>query len=304
MRSRRIADHSMTNTCETEVKPCGENSRRHSIPFEPSPWMDMSIAAWPSIDPAIPRSACSRAASMSRERTNSRNKTARTTIISGPPRNSAAVNCHPISRARMMPNSTTRLVEPISNAMAAVKLAPLRNRDRANATAAYEHDDDAAPRPAATARVRGRSSPIRDTIVERRTTACTTADSAKPRISAHRISQVIEPASANAWPMAASALLITRPSASVGFAKLYPMGVSVKRAKRLISGPGAAAAIRWSASRCFQSPAVTCGTREYGRKIGPTHRPRHPSHSRNSRHTGNNRGFCRIPGGYGRVPSL
>ncbi len=106
-----------------------------------------------------------------------------------------------------MPNSTTRLVEPISNAMAAVKLAPLRNRDRARATAAYEHDDDAAPSPAATARVRGRSSPIRDTIVERRTTACTTADRAKPRISAHRISQVIDPASANAWPMAASALL-------------------------------------------------------------------------------------------------
>ena len=73
---------------------------------------------------------------MSRERTNSRNNTASTTIISGPPTNSAAVNCQPISRARMMPNSTTRLVEPISNAMAAVKLAPLRNSDRASATAA------------------------------------------------------------------------------------------------------------------------------------------------------------------------
>src|SRR5689334_17211843 len=146
---------------------------------------------------------------MSRDRTNSRNRMASTMIISGPPTNSAAVNCQPISRARMMPNSTTRLVEPISNAMAAVKLAPLRNRDRARATAAYEHDDDAAPKPAATARVRGRSSPNRDTIVERRTTACTTADSAKPRISAHRISQVIDPASANAWPTAASALLIT-----------------------------------------------------------------------------------------------
>ena len=202
----------MTNTCETEVKPCGEKSRRQN---DPSPPMVMSIAAWPSIEPAIPRSACSRAASTRRARTNSRNNRANTMIISGPPMNSAAVNCQPISRARMMPNSTTRFVEPISNAIAAVKLAPLRNSDRANATAAYEHDDDAAPSPAATARVRGRSSPIRLTIVERRTTACTTADRAKPRMSAHRISQVIEPVKANACSMAPSTLAVTWSSASV-----------------------------------------------------------------------------------------
>jgi len=36
----------------------------------------------------------------------------------------------------MMPSSMTRLVLAISNTMAAVKLAPLRNRDRASATAA------------------------------------------------------------------------------------------------------------------------------------------------------------------------
>ena len=52
----------------------------------------------------------------------------------------------------MIPSSITRLVEAISNAMAAVKLAPLRNNDRASATAAYEHDEEAAPSPAATAR--------------------------------------------------------------------------------------------------------------------------------------------------------
>jgi hypothetical protein len=71
----------------------------------------------------------------------------------------------------MMPNSTTRFVEPISKAMAAVKLAPLRNSDRARATAAYEHDEDAAPSPAAMARVRGLSSPSNVTMVDRRTTA-------------------------------------------------------------------------------------------------------------------------------------
>ena len=45
----------------------------------------------------------------------------------------------------MMPNSTTRFVEPISKAIAAVKSAPLRNSDLAKATAAYEHDEEAAP---------------------------------------------------------------------------------------------------------------------------------------------------------------
>ena len=41
-RSRRIANHSMTNTCDTDVKPCGEKSRRTN---EPSPPTDMSMAA-------------------------------------------------------------------------------------------------------------------------------------------------------------------------------------------------------------------------------------------------------------------
>ncbi len=42
----------------------------------------------------------------------------------GPPTNSASVNCHPMSTARITPSSTTRLVDAISKAMAAVKLAP------------------------------------------------------------------------------------------------------------------------------------------------------------------------------------
>ncbi len=75
----------------------------------------------------------------------------------GPPTNSANVNCHPISTARITPSSTTRLVEAISNAIAAVKLAPLRNSDRASATAAYEHEEDAAPKPVA---MRQRPRPV------------------------------------------------------------------------------------------------------------------------------------------------
>jgi len=106
------------------------------------------------------------------------------TIISGPPANSASVNCQPMSRARITPSSITRLVEAISKAIAAVKFAPLRNSARASATAAYEHEDDAAPSPAAITSVRGRSSPSSRTTVDLRTTAWTTADSANPRISA------------------------------------------------------------------------------------------------------------------------
>jgi hypothetical protein len=67
---------------------------------------------------------------MSRFLSSSLNSTASRTIITGPPVNSASVNCHPIGRARMTPSSITRLVEAISNAIAAVKSAPLRNSDR------------------------------------------------------------------------------------------------------------------------------------------------------------------------------
>jgi len=101
-----------------------------------------------------------------------------------------------------MPSSMTRLVEAISNAMAAVKFAPLRNNDRASATAAYEHDDDAIPNPVEATMARGRSSPISRITVARRTTAWTTAERKNPRIRAHRISQVIDPVSDSACPMA------------------------------------------------------------------------------------------------------
>src|SRR5579859_525752 len=185
--------------------------------------MDMSMAAWPSIDPAIPRSACSRASRSSRSRSVSRNSTAITTIMTGPPVNSARVNCQPMSRARITPNSITRLVEAISNAIAAVKLAPLRNRDRASATAAYEHDEDAAPKPVARTSVRGRSSPRRRMTVDFLTRACTIADSVNPRISAQVICHVIDPvmdsACSTAW------VSLTSQTSPGSEAILYPVGV-------------------------------------------------------------------------------
>ena len=131
--SRMTAAHSITKMCDTEVNACRVRSRCHRLPSEA---MVMSIAAWPSIDPASPWPAWVRAASRRRWRRNRRNSSASKMIMIGPPMNSARVNCQPISSARMMPSSTTRLVEAISKAIAAVKLAPWRNSDLASATAA------------------------------------------------------------------------------------------------------------------------------------------------------------------------
>jgi hypothetical protein len=110
----------------------------------------------------------------------------------GPPTNSASVNCQPRSTASKIPSSITRLVEANSNVIAAVKSAPLRKIERARATAAYEHDDEAAPSPQAIASDLGASSGSNRPISPLETTACTTADSANPRTRAHRISHVIE----------------------------------------------------------------------------------------------------------------
>src|SRR5207249_4442775 len=79
-------------------------------------------------------------------------------ISSGPPTNSPSVNSQPRISAIRTPSSTTRFVDAISNAIAAVKSAPLRKSERASATAAYEHDDDAVPRAVAVASDRGESS--------------------------------------------------------------------------------------------------------------------------------------------------
>ncbi len=87
----------------------------------------------------------------------------------------------------IMASSATQFVDANSNAMAAVKFAPLRKIDRANATAAYEHDEDAAPSRHAFAMVFGESSGSNLTISRFETTAWTMAESRKPKFNAHRI---------------------------------------------------------------------------------------------------------------------
>src|SRR5207237_739195 len=86
--------------------------------------------------------------------------------------------------------------------------------ERAIATAAYEHDEEAAPSPHASAIVRGESSGRTRLISDFETTACTTAEIANPRMSAQPISQVIAAASPNA-----SATAFTTSGMSQGFAR-------------------------------------------------------------------------------------
>jgi hypothetical protein len=56
-------------------------------------------------------------------------------------------NCHPNKMAMMILSPATRFVHAISHTIAEVKFAPLRKTERVIATAAYEHDGDAAPNP-------------------------------------------------------------------------------------------------------------------------------------------------------------
>src|SRR6266545_4315140 len=199
--STQIDAQSITKYWLVAVNPSGERSRDQ---MDPRVVTAMSMPAWPSMRPAMPRSAWRRACSTRLGRSVALNSRARKAIISGPPTNSAAVNCQPRSTAMMMPSSITRLVEANWKAIAAVKSAPLRKIERAKATAAYEHDEDAAPSPQAVVSDRGESSGSSRLISALETTACTAPDSAKPRISAHRISQSIANASPSACPMGPS----------------------------------------------------------------------------------------------------
>ena len=116
------------------MNPSRESSRRDERAHPPDGHVHRGVALHRSGDAAVRLLA--RLAQQPVGAADSRNSTARTTIISGPPTNSAAVNCQPINSARITPSSTTRFVEAISKAIAAVKSAPLRNSDRASATAA------------------------------------------------------------------------------------------------------------------------------------------------------------------------
>src|SRR4051794_26381227 len=99
------------------------------------------------------------------------------------------------------------------------------------------------PSPVAAPSAPGRSLPSARTTLSRRTTACTTADRAKPRISAQRISQVIAPAIARAChnqSIIASGYLDRLRSA--GSAVPAHRGALAERAQQPLAGLLAAAA--------------------------------------------------------------
>src|SRR5204863_4399675 len=102
-----------------------------------------------------------------------------------PPTYSASVNCQPISTQRTSPSSQTRLVEANWKANADAAEAPFWNSDLAIATAAYEQDDDAAPRSVERAIAPAPSPERLASMRSRGIQACTIAEIVKPSTSAH-----------------------------------------------------------------------------------------------------------------------
>ena len=116
------------------------------------------------------------------------------TMRTAPPTNSASVKRQPSRTHSTSPSSQTRFVEANWNASADAADAPFWKRDFAIAIAAYEQDDEAAP--SAVARATG-AKPLPErarSMRARGTQACTTADTPKPKTSAHHTSYAIRPA--------------------------------------------------------------------------------------------------------------
>src|ERR1700734_396296 len=91
--------------------------------------------------------------------------------------------------------------------MAAIKSAPLRNSARANAVAAYEHDELAAPSADATTIVFADESGRSLLTCSFETIDSTMAERMNPKHSAQRISQAMMPVICSAWRMACIRLL-------------------------------------------------------------------------------------------------
>src|SRR5260370_28251061 len=179
------------------TQPCFDVRRSFHVPL----CSPMDIAAWPSIEPAMPFSACSSADFFSESLSVKRKRRTRAAIMIGPPINSAAAKCHEISTHISTPSSSTRFVAANWKAIAAVKSPPLRTMERAIATAAYEQDDDAAPSALAftidLAEASGNSRDISPFDIA----TSTTAEKIKPRERPQKMSQNIVNAIHRAWPI-------------------------------------------------------------------------------------------------------
>src|SRR6266853_1778276 len=171
------------------VNPRGEKILERNGPSV----IDMSIspcASW--VEPKPPRSAWRLASSTIRWRSVTLKRIQRITAIKRPPANSAATNGQPRKIRRTRPSSNTRLVEANSKMIALTKLAPLRKSVRATATAAYEHEELAAPKPHARRKPLRSGLPRARATVRLETTVWMIAESKKPRASGHRTSQIMK----------------------------------------------------------------------------------------------------------------
>src|SRR5438552_19042915 len=103
-----------------------------------------------------------------------------------PPTYSASVNCQPSRIQSTSPSSHTRLVEANWKASAEAAEAPFWNSDLAMAIAAYEHDDEAAPRPVDRAIAPGPWPDIAASMRSSGNQACTMAEIATTSTSAQQ----------------------------------------------------------------------------------------------------------------------
>ena len=172
----------------------------------------MSMAAWPSMDPASPLSACWRAASMSRDRTKSRKAT-------------AIKHDHDRAADELgqgeLPGEQQRQDDAQFDDQ--VGAGDLEGHRGGEAGTAAEQGAGQRHRGVGARRGRGtqagghdqRPGPVvaeqPDDRVARGSRAWTTADRVKPRISDQVICQVIDPASARAWPSASRARITGPP---------------------------------------------------------------------------------------------
>src|ERR1700735_4879015 len=195
------SDHASTDVSRCPMDMCS-----------PAEWCWWPESAW---------MAWVRACSSRRLETNRRNSSVMTTIRIRPPTNSARVDCQPSRTQMTMPSSTTRLVEANWKARADAAEEPFWKRLLAIAIAAYEHEEEAAPRPVAHPIQRAPDPPSACSIRSRGTQAWTMAEMAKPRTKAHHTAQAMRKASLKPLAMVVSmALTIGRPRHGGAFRQL------------------------------------------------------------------------------------
>ena len=180
-RGRRQPSHITESSPPFEVKPAGV--RQALPPASLASDGHVHPRAWPSIAPSRPFSASARASFTRRRCGETCGRAARRRRSSpGRPRTRRPTNRQPRSTAMTIPSSMTRFVEAISNAIEAVKSAPLlEERPRECRPTRTSSSEEAAPSPGRDGervrRVVGheppRISPLRDNA------ACTTPERAE-----------------------------------------------------------------------------------------------------------------------------